>query len=236
MGASIVLILLTGSRAGVIGLITLFLLILFTKLERIRWFYKIALLIALFTLYLLNEDKINIERYMTLTEMGSDYNVSEETGRVQIWKRAYQLISENPLTGIGANCFPMALGYLRQELFLTPRWQASHNSYIQIITETGLIGFIIFLSLIIASLKSFFRAKNLKITTKEGAELKTIGGLLYLGFIVHLITAFFLSQGYSIFFTLFFALSATLKRIVDASLLENKTQVSARNEIAIYKG
>ena len=73
---------------------------------------------------------------MTLTEMGSDYNVSEETGRVQIWKRAYQLISENPLTGIGANCFPMALGYLRQELFLTPRWQASHNSYIQIITET----------------------------------------------------------------------------------------------------
>jgi len=213
IGASIVLILLTGSRAGIIGLITLFLLILFTKFEKIRWSYKIAFLIAFFALYLIYEDKINVERYMTLTEIESDYNVSDELGRMQIWKRAYQLILENPLTGVGANCFPMALGYLRQELSLIPRWQAAHNSYIQIITETGLIGFMLFLSLIISSIRSFLRIKNLKVITKEASELKTIGGLLFLGFIVQLITAFFLSQGYSMFFTLFFALSATLSKL-----------------------
>lgn len=233
IGGSIVLILLTGSRAGIIGLITLFLLILFTKLERIRWFYKIAFLIALFTLFFLYEDKINIERYMTITEIESDYNVSDEFGRVQIWKRAYHLFLENPLIGVGVNCFPMALGYLRQELFLIPEWQAAHNSYIQIITETGLIGFAIFLLLIISTLRNFLRIKNLKTTTKEGAELKTIGGLLYLGFIVHLITAFFLSQGYSMFFTLFFAFSAVLNNL--SLNMEEGSKVENENYQRSYK-
>ena len=233
IGASIVLIFLTGSRAGIIGLITLFLLILFTKLGRIKWFYKIAFLIIFFTLYFLYEDKINVERYMTLTEIESDYNISDEFGRMQIWKRAYQLITENPLTGVGANCFPMALGYLRQELFLIPEWQAAHNSYIQIITETGLIGFILFFALIASSLKSFLHVKNLKTTTKEGAELKTIGGLLYLGFIVHLITAFFLSQGYSIFFTLFFAFSAVLNNL--SLNMEEGLKVENENYKRSYK-
>ena len=233
IGASIILILLTGSRAGIIGLIALFLLILFTKLEKIRWSYKATFLIALFAMYFLYEDRINIERYMTLTEIESDYNIDDEFGRIQIWKRAYQLILENPLTGVGANCFPMALGYLRQELSLIPRWQAAHNSYIQIITETGLIGFIIFISLIIASLRNFLWIKKIKTTTKGVSELKTIGGLLYLGFIVHAITAFFLSQGYSMFFTLFFALSAVLKRLAEAYSVENKTQEIIKNEIAI---
>jgi O-antigen ligase len=226
IGASIILILLTGSRAGIIGLITLFLLILFTKLEKIRWTYKIAFLIALFILYFLYEDKINIERYMTIIDIESDYNITDEFGRTQIWKRAYQLITENPLTGVGTNCFPMALGYLREDLFLIPQWQAAHNSYIQIITETGLIGFILFFSIIISSIKNFLRVKNLKVITKEASELKTIGGLLFLGFIGHNIVAFFLSQGYSIFFTLFFAFSAALSR-----LMLNISQVSKSSKL-----
>lgn len=226
IGASIILILFTGSRAGVIGLITLFLLLLFTKLEKVRWLYKVAFLIALFILYFLYEDKINIERYMTIIDIESDYNITDEFGRTQIWKRAYQLITENPLTGVGANCFPMALGYLREDLFLIPQWQAAHNSYIQIITETGLIGFILFLSIIISSIKNFLRVKNLKVITKEASELKTIGGLLFLGFIGHNIVAFFLSQGYSIFFTLFFAFSAALSR-----LMLNISQVSKSSKL-----
>ncbi|MFZ3091285.1 MAG: O-antigen ligase family protein [Nitrospirota bacterium] len=233
IGASIILILLTGSRAGIIGLITIFLLLLFTKLEKVRWLYKIAFLIALFILYFLYEDKINIERYMTLTEIGSDYNITDEFGRTQIWKRAYQLITENPLTGVGANCFPMALGYLREELFLLPRWQAAHNSYIQIITETGLIGFILFLSLIIFSIRTFLRVKNQKVITKEASELKTIGGLLYLGFIGHIITAFFLSQGYSMFFTLFFAFSAVLNNL--SLNIEERLKVENENYLRSYK-
>lgn len=233
IGASIILILLTGSRAGIIGLITIFLLLLFTKLEKVRWFYKIAFLIALFILYFLYEDKINIERYMTIIDIESDYNITDEFGRTQIWKRAYQLITENPLTGVGANCFPMALGYLRQDLSLIPRWQAAHNSYIQIITETGLIGFILFLSLIIFSIRTFLRVKNLKVITKEASELKTIGGLLYLGFIGHIITAFFLSQGYSMFFTLFFAFSAVLNNL--SLNMEEGLKVENENYLRSYK-
>ena len=36
-----------------------------------------------------NLDKINIDRYRTLGDLQADYNVSDEFGRTQIWRRGY---------------------------------------------------------------------------------------------------------------------------------------------------
>jgi len=37
-------------------------------------------------------DKINVERYTSFTEIGSDYNVTSPFGRLAIWKERIQLI------------------------------------------------------------------------------------------------------------------------------------------------
>lgn len=152
---------------------------------------------------------------MSLTEIESDYNVSDEFGRVEIWGRGLQLILSNPITGVGVNCFPMAIGYEREAEGKIPKWQAAHNSYIQIATETGVIGFIIFIAIIIACLKNFSHYSRMETSSPEAREFKTIAGLLQMGFIGSLISAFFLTQGYSILFTLFFVFSAVLRKLVN---------------------
>jgi O-antigen ligase len=93
-----------------------------------------------------------------------------------------------------------------------PYWQAAHNSYIQILTETGAFGGIAFVALILACLKTFngFRRDP---GSLQHVGLHVLPGMLLIGFMSLLVSAFFLSQAYSIPFTLFFALAASLKRI-----------------------
>ena len=211
--ASLLVILYSGSRGGLLGLIAVVLFLLLKKSDKIRISHKIIFVMAMILIFFAIRDKINIDRFLTLTSMESDYNVSAETGREQIWKRAFDLTLTNPVTGVGVDCFAMAIGNLRESLGLAPVWQQEHNSYIQVAVETGLIGFIVFIALIMRCFKVFSSLKRLKTTSKEIAEIKSMAGLIQLGFVGHCVAAFFLTQAYSMFFTLFFALSAVLERL-----------------------
>lgn len=223
---SIITILYTGSRGGFLGLVAVFLFILFTKIGGINRSYKLTFITGLTILCILYGSNINTERYMTLTEIGDDYNVSDEFGRFQIWKRGLGLTLSNPITGVGVNCFAMAIGYDREAKGEIPRWQVAHNSYIQVAAEIGLIGFSIFILLIINSLKSFVYLAKITTTNNELLQLNSISRLLLLGFIGHLICAFFLTQAYSVLFTLFFALSAVMRRLYSNFENSNQTLIS----------
>ena len=215
--ASIIVIVLTGSRTGVLGLLTVLLLLLFTNLGNLRRYYKVLFFAGLIVFFMVFREKINIERYLTLAEIGSDYNVTAEFGRFDVWGKTIQLILSNPITGVGVGCSPMAIGYLRDELDLIPRWQAVHNSYLQVAVETGLIGFMFFISAIVCCLRNFYQrgrdhAISNRVISSERLGLNALAGTLLVGFIGNLVGAFFLTQGYSIFFTLFFAFSAVLRK------------------------
>jgi O-antigen ligase len=155
---------------------------------------------------------------MTLFSLESDYNVESELGRLQIWERAISFTIEHPLTGVGVQCFPMALGYSRAELGLVPKWQAAHNAFLQISAETGLVGFTLFVLLTIKSLIIFFNVSKIKAFSISSREIKILSNLILLAFIGHNIAAFFLSQGYSIFFTMFFAMASAIKQITANAL------------------
>jgi O-antigen ligase len=216
VGTSIMMILLTGSRAGFLGLATVLLLTLLTKTGSIKISYKIALVAGIALILMFNFEKINTERYLSLTDISDDYNVTSDTGRVEVWTQAYQLLLTNPLTGVGADCFAGAIGYLRADAGLPPVWQTTHNSYLQVAVETGLVGFAFFLSLIMGSVRNFSRCRAINPIDASGidrSELITAAGLMQLSFAGHLLCAFFLSQAYSLFFTLFFGLSAVMRRL-----------------------
>jgi O-antigen ligase len=210
--ASLLVILYSGSRGGFLGLLAVVIFFLLRKSDKIKKSHKIIFVIAMVLIFFAIGDKINIDRFLTLTNIEGDYNLSSETGREQIWKRAIDLTLANPVTGVGVDCFAMAIGNLRESLGLTPVWQQEHNSYIQVAVETGLIGFIVFIALMMRCFKVFSNLKKMKKTTKEIAEIKTMASLIQLGFVGHFVAAFFLTQAYSMFFTLFFALSAVLGR------------------------
>ncbi len=207
--ASTVVILLTGSRGGVLGLVAAGLATLFATGAVVKRSYKTLFVgaMAIAAIVMLASGSLNVERYGTLTNLESDYNVSDEFGRFQIWKRGAPLLAENPFTGTGVSCFPIAIGYLRADIGEIPKWQVAHSSYVQVAVETGIVGIGLFFALIASSLRTLFRCSRAR--SCDG-QLRTIAALLIVAFVGHLVAAFFLTQGYSVFFTLFFAFSTIL--------------------------
>jgi len=204
---------LTGSRGGALGLMVVFFIIIFTKIIIKKQSLKVLLLLILcFTLFY-NINKINKERFQSLTNLSSDYNFTSETGRLEIWKRALRLTISNPITGVGVGCFSKAIGEQRLREGISPKWQAPHNSYVQVLTETGLLGFFVFFSLIYLSFKNFFLQSKGKISNIDDDPYPSIAGVLMIGFTGSLICAFFLSQAYSIIFTFYFSLSVVLQSL-----------------------
>lgn len=93
------------------------------------------------------------DRLDTLFDIANDYNMTDEIGRVEIWKRGMGYMASNPLTGVGVNAFPIAEGMIsdlasRQSEGIGLKWSAAHSSFVQIAAELGVPGIIAFLLLI----------------------------------------------------------------------------------------
>ena len=99
-------------------------------------------------------------RFATIGSESDDYNMTAYSGRWQIWKRGLNYIAENPVLGVGAGGFPIREGEQMATDGLRGKWSAAHNAYIQSFAELGVVGGLLFCSLIVSSilrLKSVFR-------------------------------------------------------------------------------
>lgn len=205
---SILVVLLTGSRGGFVGLVVLFSMLLFVKTSLIKFSQKILLGLICIILVLANINLINVERYKSLLDLDKDYNMTDEFGRKAVWKKGISIMFNHPITGVGVTCFPEALGYYRSEEEITPRWQAAHNSFVQIGAETGIVGLIIFCLLTFRSIKIFRQTGKYA----ENSQLRLIGDAAAFGFIAQVVCTIFLSQAYSVYWVFFIALSAVLSQ------------------------
>lgn len=213
---AIATILLTGSRGGLLALAAVLLILLFTRAGGIGAGAKMFMVLALALAWYLLGDAVNVERYKGLFDLSSDYNVSAQGGRMDLWQRGIELSLEHPLTGVGVGCFAFANHEYRTrigETFLM--WQVPHNSFVQVASEVGLIGVALFVVINVRSAITFIRvsASRSSPQTPAARELAGLGGLMLLGFAGLLVSGFFLSQGYSIFSTLYFALAASMERL-----------------------
>lgn len=210
------IILQTGSRGGILGFGTVVLILLMTKAGGIRKSHKLLFVIMLVSTFMLMRDRIDVERYLTLSDVSSDYNMSSDGGRIELWQSAIDLSLANPLTGVGVECYPFAHLRSRQlagESFL--RWQYTHNSFLQVAAEVGLIGFVVFVLINLRSLFTFIGISRIRTEpqAREANEIRALGGLMFVGFAGLLVSGFFLSQGYSVFSTFYFALAAAMSRL-----------------------
>ena len=129
------------SRAAYLGAAAgLFLLFTFKK----QWLLVPLLLVALFWQVALPEKAI--ERFQTTTNEYGQLEASAER-RLLIWEKGMELFRENSLVGIGYGSFSR-LGYDLGD---------THNIYVKIMVEQGIIGIIIFAILIFIFIKEGFR-------------------------------------------------------------------------------
>lgn len=215
--------LLTGSRGGLLGLVIVGFFLFFSRFSPFKLMQKLILLALLTSVLAMNMDKIDTERFSTILNPEQDYNVQSEEGRLAVWQRGWQLSLRHPFTGVGVNAFHVAIGRYRVEIGEVPRWQAPHNPFVQILTELGFPGLLIYLVMTVGAVKTFMTtARDTIPATDTHTELAIISRAMLIGFMGNLAAAFFLSMAYSALFALFIALSAVVLHLRHA---ENYNQI-----------
>ena len=134
-----------------------------------------------------------------------DYNHTSETGRLQIWSRGIGYMLDNPLLGVGPGNFQSAEGLLsplaqRQQFGIGVRWNAPHNSYVQVGAELGFPGLVLYVAVIASA---FFALRH-------GGRLTPPLSAALLGFVVG---SFFLSLAYSEMLYTLIALAVGLRKV-----------------------
>ena len=109
--------------------------------------------------------------------------------RLGYWKRASSIIKDYPVFGSGLNTYSLV------SQRYTSGWGGyPHNSYLQLTSETGLVGISVFLWMLIMLFRCSFRAmKRIEVQSQKILLLGCSAGLL--GFLIH---SFFDTSFYSV--------------------------------------
>lgn len=112
-----------------------------------------------------------------------------ENNRLGYWKRALDIIKDYPVFGAGLNTYSLV------SQRYTEGWGGyPHNSYLQLTSETGVVGISIYLWMLFVLFRCSFRAiKIIKIQAQRILALGFLTGLL--GFLIH---SFFDTSFYSV--------------------------------------
>ncbi|MEP7338149.1 MAG: O-antigen ligase family protein [Acidobacteriota bacterium] len=76
-------------------------------------------------------------RFNSLREGRSEYSV---VTRTEYWRGAWRMFLDHPLTGVGLGAFPTAYPAYGRSSVMNERLEQSHNDYLQLLTDAGLIG------------------------------------------------------------------------------------------------
>lgn len=190
-------IILTGSRGGFLGLLTIVLTMLVQKFPKNdgnyikRFSIKKILLISLaaIIMYQLAPDTY-WDRISTMLNPSDDYNVDDERGRIAIWGQGLDMVMQYPW-GVGVAVFASAQGML-----MGGYYQTAHNSLIQIAGELGVLGLLLYLLLFLTVVKDLKKlSKNNSSNVPIHIKYNALG--IRVGLFAFFVSSFFLSQAYS---------------------------------------
>ena len=190
----------SGSRGGFIalGAVALFIVFRYSAIP-LRWRLSAT---ALVVLVLVGTASDQYWQQMETITSDTDYNHTSETGRLPIWSRGIGYMTANPFLGVGPDNFPTAEGTLsplaeRQQYGIGVRWNAAHNSFVQIGAETGLPGLTLFVAVIASAFLALRRAGRVEMTRATGESRPPLTPALTASLIGFVVGAFFLSLAYS---------------------------------------
>jgi putative inorganic carbon (hco3(-)) transporter len=200
-------VLITFSRGGILGLCSSILAIwFFDKSNRKKNTFLIAMSIVL--LLFLNITPALINRMETLT--GSELDTSGSIdARWKTFKAGVEVFLEHPIVGVGLSGFVIAEGAKHGGV---GKWNAAHNSFLQVAAETGIGGLITFIGCCYLLLTFQMKTKRDIDALSDMALTQTGLRISALGFLV---CATFLSQAYSWYFFYLVGLNVATKNILD---------------------
>ncbi len=198
----ILVIPLTLSRSGLIVLV-LMLLIVFVRNKKFKQLFLVmGAAVAFFFLVLPQEALVGLK----WGELTSNLRMMSIDFRFSLLLSGLRMFFDHPLLGIGVDNF---INHFYHYSSLPPffiRFSA-HNTYLEILTGTGIVGFVAYGAIIFFALKNYitaYRVFKLRRDNKNAAFVSGVG----FGFLAFLLGIFFLTAQHHILFWFFVALSS----------------------------
>ncbi|HWD10429.1 MAG TPA: O-antigen ligase family protein [Solirubrobacteraceae bacterium] len=125
---------------------------------------------------------------------------SSGSGRVDIWTVAWRVVHDHPFAGVGIAQFPQVSphyvlqpGVLEYVSLIVEKHIVVHNLYLQLWVETGIVGLLLFVGLIVTSVAAALRAAR-RFELQDDEEMSALARAAALALIAMLTASFFLSN------------------------------------------
>ena len=183
---------LTGSRGTLLGFIAMMLVYAATKFSRTVTLAVVSAIVPVAFVF----------TKLSTANRGD----ASAAGRIDAWGQGIQMLKSNPFFGVGHG------------LFMDHHSIAAHSSYVEVFSETGLIGYFFWLGFVVMSMYGLYKfsyryqldpAKN-AIDKEEFLQYKLLSSVVMYSFVGFMVTAFFISRSTQPLLFILCALSAGL--------------------------
>ena len=144
-------------------------------------------------------------------------------GRLYAWKAAFWMAVDKPLTGIGISNF--VYNYWEYSNYWDGQNHAVHSTWFGVLAETGFLGFSLFISLVIMSVRNMMRMIEILKRLPEHPYLYAMSMALLAGFAGFCTSGTFLTMGFIWPFYIMFGLSLALRQIVSQIEKNNNVEL-----------
>lgn len=145
------------------------------------------------------------------------------TGRSDIWAVGWRMFQSSPVSGVGVGNFPVSSihfllepGALRRDEFIVDEPKVAHNVYLEMVAELGLVGFLLFMTIIGFSLVSAIKAAR-AFLAKGDDRMELLARAVAVAIVALLAANFFVSDQFAKQLWLLLALGPALLRVAQGS-------------------
>jgi O-antigen ligase len=156
--------------------------------------------------------------YLAAYPQGLDRFTSSDggNGRSELWRVAWRITAQHPVAGVGLHNFTVYSpryvrepGPLKDVALIAERPHAVHNTYLELVAETGVIGLGLFLVVIGCSLGAALKAAR-RFEARGDQTWGTLARAAFVATVAALAAAFFVTLGSRLEFWLVLTLGPAL--------------------------
>ncbi|HSN88712.1 MAG TPA: putative O-glycosylation ligase, exosortase A system-associated, partial [Thermoanaerobaculia bacterium] len=227
-GLSVLTILFTFSRGGLVTLCLIVPLLIWRSRQRLLVGGVLALGIAGFLLF--TSDSFT-QQYAERASSISDYEEDGSArGRLNAWETSWRVFLDYPLTGVGPNNLQVVHSRYSPE---PGRFRVSHNVLLQFLSECGWPSLLLFLSALGVTL---WKLQTLRGEKTTEAWVETYARMIQISILAYLAGSMFLNTAYSELIYELIASAVALEVIAQtAAVPEGEPALAAAPEVPWWK-
>jgi probable O-glycosylation ligase (exosortase A-associated) len=154
-----------------------------------------------------------LERLNTITDIDADRTGSAQ-GRWTDYQLAARLVAQSPVIGAGLGQDVLALDKVRSR----PTWRSVHNAYLEYAVDLGVPGLLLFLALLLGSVRGARRVERVAAREPALRELGVLASGVRVALLAFAVGACFHPIAYQFYFFCVAGLAVALRRVCRSEL------------------